>query len=404
MPATDYRPVRLLLLIVGLLILGGRRLWHLRYVEAYPILRRFAGVRRIPAPMTVGAWLRKLTDRHVQLLQDLNAEVTAEAIRKAGVRRLTLDVDGSVLSTGLCVQGARRGFNPHHRKVPSYYPITAYEAQSGQILRVQNRSGNVHDGKASLPFLSDLLEQIHTTLGNGFKLEFRMDGAFFRRDVLAFLDSCAAEWAIKVPFYPWLHLKTYVAEAPEWERVEDGVSACEARVWVKSWDRLLPIVLYRKKLYHRTRKNFQLDLFDPNDGYYEYSAIATNKRLSPRYLWHFLNGRGAHEKAYGELKNGFAFDAVPTGRYAANTPWQRLSLLPFNLSRGFQTATGAPRPRTDRKRRCVPRFDSIHTLRFRLLGRAARLLPPTGKTTLDLGASTSVEYDFHRALQRLRAA
>ncbi len=132
--------------------------------------------------------------------------------------------------------------------------------------------------------------------------------------------------------------------------------------------------------------------------------MATNKKLNARSLWHFLNGRGAHEKAYGELKNGFAFDAVPTGRYAANSAWQSLSVLAFNLSRGFQIAIGAPRRRTDRKRRCVLRFDSIHTLRFRLLGRAATLLAPTGKTTLDLGASTSVEYDFHRALQRPRAA
>ena len=115
---------------------------------------------------------------------------------------MTIDVDGSVVSTGQTVEGAKRGFNPHHRKVPSYYPITAYEAQSGQILRVENRPGNVHDGKASLNFLSALLDQIRATVDRGVRLEFRMDGAFFRRDVLEFLDSARAEYAIKVPFYP----------------------------------------------------------------------------------------------------------------------------------------------------------------------------------------------------------
>jgi hypothetical protein len=39
-------------------------------------------------------------------------------------------------------------------------PITAYEAQSGTVLRVLNRPGNIHDGKASLPFLKDLFDQI----------------------------------------------------------------------------------------------------------------------------------------------------------------------------------------------------------------------------------------------------
>jgi len=61
----------------------------------------------------------------------------------------------------------QRGFNPHHRKVPSYHPITAYEAQSGKVLRVQNRPGNVHDGKGALQFLRDLSAQLRATLDVG---------------------------------------------------------------------------------------------------------------------------------------------------------------------------------------------------------------------------------------------
>ena len=73
-----------------------------------------------------------------------------------------MDVEGLVVWTGLKVQGVRRGFNPHRRKVPSYYPITAYEANTGQVLRVQNRAGNVHDGKASVGFLEALFDQLDT--------------------------------------------------------------------------------------------------------------------------------------------------------------------------------------------------------------------------------------------------
>ena len=77
-------------------------------------------------------------------------------------------------------------------------------------------------------------------------------------------------------------------------------------------------MLYRRHVAHKTRKNFQLDLFDPDDGHYEYSAIATNKRIQGRTLWHFYNGRGSHEKVYGELKGGFAFDCVPSLEEQAN--------------------------------------------------------------------------------------
>ena len=39
------------------------------------------------------------------------------------------------------------------------------------------------------------------------------------------------------------------------------------------------MVVYRKRVFHRTRKNFQLDLFSPDNGHYEYSAVVTNKDL-----------------------------------------------------------------------------------------------------------------------------
>ena len=106
---------------------------------------------------------------------------------------------------------------------------------------------------------------------------------------------------------------------------------------VKTWDRVLRVVLYRKRVFHLTKKNFQLDLFDPDDGYFEYSAIATNKQLRGPALWRFLNGRGTHEKILGELKNGFAFNAVPTLSWAANSAWQVLSVIAFNLTRSFQS-------------------------------------------------------------------
>ena len=112
----------------------------------------------------------------------------------------------------------------------------------------------------------------------------------------------------------------------------------ERALWLKPWQRTLRVVIYRTRVQHETRKNFQLDLFDPADGHYEYSAVVTNKTLSGRYLWSFMCGRGGHEKAYGELKSGFAFASVPSFQYAANSAWQLISVLAFNLMRSFQVA------------------------------------------------------------------
>jgi hypothetical protein len=53
-------------------------------------------------------------------------------------------------------------------------------------------------------------------------------------------------------------------------------------------------------------------LFLLDAGHYEYSAVTTNKPISAVALWHFMAGREAQEKTLAELKDGFAFNSVPT--------------------------------------------------------------------------------------------
>src|SRR2546426_9371586 len=51
---------------------------------------------------------------------------------------------------------AFRGFNPHQRKKPSYYPLLAHLAQTGQILDLRNRPGNVQIENRSEEHTSEL--------------------------------------------------------------------------------------------------------------------------------------------------------------------------------------------------------------------------------------------------------
>ena len=404
LPASDYGIVGMVLVVLTLLVSGGRRVRHVRYLAGDPLVLRLCGLGQLPTARTIGRWLAAFRVKHLAPLQAVLAQGAAQVIRQTGQRRLTIDVDGTVVSTGLQVAWAQRGYNPHHRKVPSYYPITAYEAQSGQVLRVQNRPGNVGDGKAGVPFLQALLRQLRATLGGGYALEFRMDGAFFRRDVLALLGRAGAEYAIKVPFYRHLGLRQQVRATRQWTRVTPRVSCAEHRLTVDAWaGAQYRVVIYRTHVAHRSPKNFQLDLFDPNDGHYEYQAVVTNKALGGAALWAFMSGRGVHEKMYGELKSGFAFGSVPSMQYAANSAWQLLSALAFNLTRSFQLATTAGRRPGSRKRRALFAFESIHTLRALCFQRAGLLCRPGGAATLDVGDAPGVVERFDR-LDRLLAA
>jgi len=404
LPGTDFGVTSLVLLLLTLLITGGQRLQHLLHLEGDPLVLRLCGLRRLPTPRTVGRWLSKLTCTKLDALLRVNEEVVARAIERAGVSRLTIDIDGTVVSTGLQVERARRGYNPHHRKVPSYYPITAYEAGSGQLLRVRNRSGNVHDGKASIGFLHDLFAQIRETMTGIRAIEFRMDGAFFRRDVIDLLQAKSAEYAIKVPFYTWIGLKDLIGANRVWDRVENGIDCFEEDIVLTQWDRCLRVVIYRKRVGHKGPKNYQLDLFDPSDGHWEYSAVVTNKTLTGRNLWYYMCGRGGHEKILGELKGGYAFDSVPTMKYAANGAWQILSVLAFNLMRGMQAMTTAPTREIGRSRSCGYVFETIHTIRYTWLRRAGLVARPAGRAVLDVGTNETVRSRFEQIASQLAEA
>lgn len=384
----DYRPIDMVLVIIALLLVGGSRLDHIAYMSVDPLVKRFCGLFRLPSERSVSRWLKRFTMKSLQALVEVNSEIVCEAIAREEMSRLTIDVDGSVLTTGLKVSWAFRGFNPHHRKHHSYYPITAHLAETGHILRVRNRPGNVHDSKGSVEFMRELIDDLRVRLSGNLPLEFRMDGAFFQGAVMDLLDNRGASYAIKVPFQKWLGLIPVIRQRQRWHRLDSGMGCFEIELPVKAWNRTLRVVIYRKRVYHQTRRNYQLDLFDPNDGYFEYSAITTNKEISPVLLWEFMSGRGAHEKSYAEIKGEWAFDTIPTNHYAANSAWQQISVLGHNLIRSFQLQTIAEQKKRSKKRTFAWIFQSMKTLRFVLLNQPARIVRPQGYNVLKFSVAT----------------
>lgn len=400
----DYRAIDMILVILGLVLVGGRRLEHLGYVCEDPLVKRFCGLMRLPRDRSVARWLKRFTVKSLQALVEINSQMVCEAIERERLGRLTLDIDGSVITTGATVSWAFRGFNPHHRKDPSYYPILAHLAQTGHILRVKNRPGNVHDSKGAVAFLRDLIEDLRIRLPRNLPLEFRMDGAFFQKKVIELLEHRGATYAVKVPFFKWLGLVPLIRERSRWHSLPQGMGFFELSLTVPAWEKTLRVVVYRKPVHHKSRKNYQLDLFDPDDGYFEYSAVTTNMALSAASLWDFMAGRGAQEKTFGELKGEWAFDVVPTHHYGANSAWQQISVLGHNLLRSFQLQTTATNKPRSRKRTFGFVLQSLKTLRFKLIHQPARLLRPQGYSVLRFSVAKPARALIQMIDQRLKLA
>jgi hypothetical protein len=400
----DYRALDMILVILVLILVGGRRLEHLNYICEDPLVKRFCGLLQLPRERSVSRWLQRFTQKSLMALVEINSQIVSEAIAKQSLARLTVDVDGSVITTGATVEWAYRGFNPHHRKDPSYYPIFAHLAQTGHILRVKNRPGNVHDSNGAAGFMQELIDDIRVRLGQGVPLEFRMDGAFFQREVIELLERTKSLYAIKVPFMKWLGLVPMIRERQRWHRMRGAMGYFEISLYVKAWDKTLRVLVYRKPVHHESKKNYQLDLFDPDNGYYEYSAVTTNLELQGPALWDFMAGRGAQEKTFGELKGQWALDTVPTRHYGANSAWQQIAALGHNILINFQLQTVAAKKPRSRKRTRAYLLHTLKTIRFKLIHQPARLVNPQGYSVLRFSVAPAAKKLIESIEQKLKAA
>ncbi len=399
---SDYGSLRMTLATIALLLVGGSRLRHIEVLARDPLFRRFARLLRVPSERTLSRWLKETTSFYRDRLQALLREIAFATFVRSQLRRATLDLDGTVIRTGECVDGAERGFNPHHPKDPSYYPLTAHLAQTGQFLGVWNRPGNVHDSVDAVTHLGELIEATRARLG-AVPIEVRLDGAFCQKAVFELLEASGVEYALRVPMWQWLHVREKIDARKHWTRIGPRLQAFSISHRIEKWGRTERIVVFRKHVSGRSRKNFQLDLFSPDDGHYEYSMVATNKGVSERAVWAFMAGRGGHEKTLAEVKQHLAFGTVPTNDWDANSTWQLLSAITHNLVRQFQIETGAVRRPNGRKRTYRFRLPSVRTLRFELIHLPARIARPNGKNVLRIAAAPASR-QYIREIERKLAA
>ena len=96
----DYRAIDMILVIIVLILVGGRRLDHLNYLCEDPLVKRFCGLLRLPRQRSVGRWLKRFTHKSLAALVEINSHIVCKAIDKEKLGRLTLDIDGSVITTG----------------------------------------------------------------------------------------------------------------------------------------------------------------------------------------------------------------------------------------------------------------------------------------------------------------
>jgi hypothetical protein len=131
----------------------------------------------LPAPSTLGTFLRAFTFGHVRQLDRVLDESLARAWRAGagpGKKRLVVDVDSFVGEVhGHQKQGAGFGYT----KQRGYHPLLASRADTGEVLHVRLRKGQAASARGVVRFTDELIARLARAGASGAKL-LRADSAF----------------------------------------------------------------------------------------------------------------------------------------------------------------------------------------------------------------------------------
>lgn len=243
---------------------------------------------------TLSRLVRVLAGRENRsVLREALLETAARRI-KAGnaghrLRYVTLDVDGLPID----VHGHQPGseYNGHyHGRI--YHPIVASLAETGDLVDLRLREGNVHGAEGALEFVTSVVERVEKKLCQVASV--RMDAGFPEEKLLAGLEERGTPYVARVRNNAVLdrmaepYLVRPVGRPPK-----------EPRTWLYEMS-------YRAESWSRPRRVVLVVMERSNELFLHHFWLITNwsaEQMGAEALLDLYRERGTAEGYYGELKS-----------------------------------------------------------------------------------------------------
>jgi hypothetical protein len=334
----------------------------------------------LPAPSTLGTFLRAFTFGHVRQLDKLLGEMLERAWKAGagpGNGRLVIDVDSFVGEVcGRLKQGAAYGYT----QLLGYHPILATRADTRETLHIRLRKGSANTQKGMLRFTDELIARVTRAGATGVKL-LRADSGFWNTKVFERLERAGWQYSIGVRMIKTV--RTAVEAIPEgaWKTIDDYPDEGEAQIAETVYDG-------RRLIVRRTRLvGAQAELWPD----WRHFAFITNRNHDIALAEAEHRDHAVVEQVIADLKDQ-ALAHFPSGHFYANAAWTVLAALAHNLLRWTQLL-GLPNTT----------IRAARTLRRRLLAIPGRLTRHARDWTLHLPARWPWHGDYLNALNRIRA-
>ena len=172
----------------------------------------------VPAPSTLGTFLRAFTFGHVRQLDALLGQALERAWQAGagpGAGRLVIDVDSFVGEVcGRLKQGAAYGYT----QLLGYHPILATRADTREVLHIRLRKGSANTQKGILRFTDELIARVEPRRRDGVKL-LRADSGFWNTKVFERLEQAGWQYSIGVRMIKQIREAVEAIDEDAWQTI-----------------------------------------------------------------------------------------------------------------------------------------------------------------------------------------
>jgi hypothetical protein len=277
----------------------------------------------LPAPSTLGTFLRAFTFGHVRQLDRLLGESLTRAWRAGagpGNGRLVIDVDSFVGEVcGYLKQGAAYGYT----RVVGYHPILATRADTREALHIRLRKGSVNTQKGIKRFCEELIARVERAGATGTKL-LRADSGFWNTKVFELLEKAGWQYSIGVRNIKKIRDAVQAIAKSDWQAIAYPQGG-EAQIAETTYGE-------RRLIVRRTRLvGPQAELFPD----WRHFAFITNRTEDITIVEAEHRDHAVVEQVIVDLKD-HALAHFPSGHFHANGACTVLAALAHNLLRWTQ--------------------------------------------------------------------
>lgn len=306
---------------------------------------------------------------------------------RISIKKMTIDVDSTVITRYGEQEGAEVGYNPRKKGRASHHPLMAFCAELKMVVNAWMRPGNTNDSKGMESFIAHLLEIVPAKrIGL-----LRADSGFYGKEVMYELERENIDYIIRARMTG--RLMASILEVPHWyadPSVFRDAEYAEFEYLGISWATpRRAVVVRRPKEGGAIQGNGLLFPEETMKSSHDFTVYITSGKMSPSVVHGLYNKRADCENRIKELKYDYGIDGFAMKGIGATEAAFRFIMMAYNVMSLFK-----------QKVMTSPIKHQLSTIRFQCIAIGSYLVKDGRKKRMKLSAEGKRRHFLEHIFER----